>query len=104
MLQRQVATQDGLGCQARHGVRASECYNVSKRRRSIADPRGLLENPGKHLLRDARCATMASRQRLQHSREAYATFSWALVRGFSLSFYSKETILFTIEPYYGDLN
>ena len=95
-----------MGVGARQGT-ACEPQNSKTYRRGDAtkgDPRGLLENPGKHLLRDARCATMASRQRLQNSREAYATFSWALFTGFSLSFYSKETILFTIEPYYGNLN
>ena len=29
---------------------------------------------------------------------------WVLVRGFNLSYHKKETILFTIDPYYGNLN
>ena len=29
---------------------------------------------------------------------------WVLVRGFHLSYHHKETILFTIDPYYGNLN
>ena len=30
--------------------------------------------------------------------------SWALVKGFNLSYYNKETILFTVDPYNGNLN
>ena len=30
--------------------------------------------------------------------------SWGLVKGLNLSYYNKETILFTIDPYYGNLN
>ena len=30
--------------------------------------------------------------------------NWVLVKGFNLSYYNKETILFTIDPYYGNLN
>ena len=29
---------------------------------------------------------------------------WVLVKGFSLSYHNKETILFTIDPHYGSLN
>ena len=29
---------------------------------------------------------------------------WILVKGFKLSYDNKETILFTIDPYYGNLN
>ena len=29
---------------------------------------------------------------------------WALVRGFNLNYHNKETILFTIDLYYGNLN
>ena len=28
---------------------------------------------------------------------------WVLVKGFNLSYHDKETILFTIDPYYGNL-
>ena len=30
--------------------------------------------------------------------------NWILVKGFSLSYYNKETTLFAIDPYYGNLN
>ena len=29
---------------------------------------------------------------------------WVLVKGFNLSYHNKETILFTTDPYYGNLN
>ena len=29
---------------------------------------------------------------------------WVLVKGFNLSYQNKETILFTIDPHYGNLN
>ena len=29
---------------------------------------------------------------------------WVLVKGFNLSYHNKETILFTIDPHYGNLN
>ena len=29
---------------------------------------------------------------------------WALVKGFNLRYYNKETIPFAIDPYYGNLN
>ena len=29
------------------------------------------------------------------------TFNWVLVKGFNLSYYNQETILFTIDPDYG---
>ena len=30
--------------------------------------------------------------------------NWALVRGFSLSYHNRETLLLTIDPYCGNLN
>ena len=33
-----------------------------------------------------------------------ASIFWVLVRGFNLSYHSKETVLFTIDPHYGNLN
>ena len=32
------------------------------------------------------------------------TRSWVLVKGCNLSYYKKQTVLVTIDPYYGDLN
>ena len=29
---------------------------------------------------------------------------WVLVRGFNLSYHNKDTILFTVDPHYGNLN
>ena len=29
---------------------------------------------------------------------------WVLVKGFSLSYHNKETMLFTLDPHYGTLN
>ena len=29
--------------------------------------------------------------------------SWALVKGFNVSYQNKETILFSVDPYYGNL-
>ena len=31
-------------------------------------------------------------------------FVWVLVKGFNLSYHSKETLSSTIDPYYGNLN
>ena len=41
----------------------------------------------------------------KESEEAPALcFCWAVVKGFNLSYRNKETLLFTIDPYYGNLN
>ena len=34
----------------------------------------------------------------------YADPYWVIVKGFNLSYQNRETILFTIDPYYGNLN
>ena len=33
-----------------------------------------------------------------------SAFAWVLVKGFNLGYHNKETILFTIGPYSGNLN
>ena len=30
-------------------------------------------------------------------------YDWVLVKGFSLSYHNKETALFAVDPYYGNL-
>ena len=37
-------------------------------------------------------------------RETVRNANTALVRGFNLSYHNKETILFTLDPHYGNLN
>ena len=47
---------------------------------------------------------------LQHSSVARAflrrpdALNWVLVKGFNFSYHNKETILFTFDSYYGNLN
>ena len=45
----------------------------------------------------------------ERSRSRFAAVNedlgyWVLVKGFDLSYYNQETMLFTIDPYYGNLN
>ena len=38
------------------------------------------------------------------SRHLRPGMHWVLAKGFNLSYHNKETILLTIDPYYGNLN
>ena len=42
--------------------------------------------------------------RLQATLLWRGLITWVLVKGFHLSYHKKETVLFTIDPYYGNLN
>ena len=47
--------------------------------------------------------TGRAKSHLQEQHASRPLLFWVLVKGFNLSYYNRKTILFTTDPYYGNL-
>ena len=77
---------------------ANSTQQILSESQNILDPQHLPGKPSDVSTKQGR-ATI-----LPKARRSSGPLYWVLVRGFSLSYHSKETILFTIDPHYGNSN
>ena len=63
-------------------------------------------NPSLQLTRKVGAAFLGRKLSSRAGRKTVSgsSFTWVLVKEFNLSYHNKETILFTIDPQYGNLN